>query len=198
MNTSGLTQNCLTLCLVTFSCMLWAKLLFRDGIVEACPAKPGLPNENFGVGWWGLGNGGEGNEGKRKCKISDSVLKIVVLEPLGRVIFSPSFGFNIITIAFVLQLWKDLLYSTTEFTRGYFYSNEGSSPSRFSDEYPKCERKHIAYFSEFQWGWGSDAAQVLQNSKQNWEERWPINSGHKSGQTWFCCLNKQAHEISVT
>lgn len=46
-----------------------------------------------------------------------------------------------------------------------FAQMEGRSPSHFSDEYPKCWRERIAYFSEFQRGEGSDGAQVLQNFK---------------------------------
>lgn len=63
--------------------------------------------------------------------------------------FSLSFGFNIITMIFVLRLGEEFLYATTEFNRGLFAQVEGWSPSHFSDENPKCERKHIAHFSEF-------------------------------------------------
>lgn len=71
--------------------------------------------------------------GSAKYQILTS--KIVVLEPLGSVIFSLSFGFNTIIIIFVWCLWEQCLYIPLQNSaEATFAQMEQNSPSLFSDE----------------------------------------------------------------
>lgn len=59
----------------------------------------------------------------------------MVLEPLGSVIFSLSFGFNTIAITFVWWLWKDIYYIPLQNSaEATFAQMEGNSSSLLSDE----------------------------------------------------------------